>query len=369
MNSQLHRTFIIAEAGVNHNGDISLAKKLIEKAKEAGADAVKFQTFSAEKLALKDLKKADYQKRNEDIIESQYDMLKRLELSLESHHLLKEYCRTCDIDFMSSTFDNESTNFLVNDMGCNIIKVGSGELTNAPLLFHLARKQANIILSTGMSNLSEIEQALSTLAFGYLFQEDIPQTEENFLQDYYSTEGFDVLKRKVTLLHCTSEYPSPPASINLKAIETLRVAFKLNVGFSDHSQGIHIPIAAVAMGANVIEKHFTIDKSLSGPDHKASLNPEEFCSMVSQIRDIEKAKGNGRKIPTDSELQTAKIVRKILVASQDINKGDVLTENNITTLRAGKKGIAPAHFWNLLGKKTSVALKKGMPIQNNKFCE
>ncbi|MBL8677184.1 MAG: N-acetylneuraminate synthase family protein, partial [Alphaproteobacteria bacterium] len=187
MHSQLPRTFIIAEAGVNHNGDINLAKKLIEKAKEAGADAVKFQTFSAEKLALKGLEKADYQKRNEDIIESQYDMLKRLELSLESHHLLKKHCKSLNINFMSSTFDNESTDFLVNNMLCDVIKVGSGELTNAPLLFHLARKQVSIILSTGMSNLSEIEQALSALAFGYLFQKNTPQTRENFLQAYYST--------------------------------------------------------------------------------------------------------------------------------------------------------------------------------------
>lgn len=358
MKSHNQHVFIIAEAGVNHNGDLSLAQQLVEKAKEAGADAVKFQTFSAERLAHHELAKADYQQSNDGASETQFSMLKRLELSLENHHILKEYCRICGIQFMSSAFDPESTNFLVHGLGCDVIKAGSGELTNAPLLLHLARKKVKVILSTGMSNLSEIEQALGVLAFGYLEADAQPSLVE-FQKAYNSQKGFEFLQEKVTLLHCTSEYPASPETINLRTMKTLHQAFKLAVGFSDHSLGIHIPIAAAAMGAQIIEKHVTLDKTLPGPDHKASLDFKEFGQMVTQIRDIERALGHGRKIPVDVELKTAQVVRKFLVATQDIHQGDLFTEHNLGSLRVQGNGCSPVLLWSFLGKKSNTTLKTG----------
>ncbi|MDE4542536.1 N-acetylneuraminate synthase [Thermoanaerobacterium sp. R66] len=316
------RVFIIAEAGVNHNGDIENAKKLIYVAKESGADAVKFQTFKAEKVISKFAQKAEYQKKTTGESDTQLDMVKKLELSYKDFKELKKYCDEVEINFMSTPFDLDSIEFL-NELNIDVFKIPSGEITNLPYLIKIAQTNKPIIMSTGMSTLDEIEAAI------------------NILRQNGSGE--------VTLLHCTTEYPAPYKDVNLRAMKTLRERFKVNVGYSDHTKGIEIPIAAVAMGATVIEKHFTLDRNMEGPDHKASLEPDELKAMVQAIRNVESALGDGIKRPTESEIKNIEIARKSIIAKRDIKKGEIFTEENITVKRPGN-GISPMKWFEILGK-------------------
>lgn len=318
----MKKTFIIAEAGVNHNGSIDLAKELIDKASGAGADAVKFQSFKAEKLVTKDAKKAKYQEDTTGVEENQFQMIKKLELDYEKHQELIDYCKLKDIMFLSSPFDLESID-LLNDLELQIFKIPSGEITNLPYLQRIGSLNKKVILSTGMSNLSDIEKALEVL------------------RQSGTTD--------ITILHCNTEYPTPIEDVNLLAMNTIKEAFKLPVGYSDHTLGIEIPIAAVALGANIIEKHFTLDKTMKGPDHRASLEPDELKSMIDKIRNIEKSLGNGIKKPSNSELKNINIARKSIVASKVIKKGDVFTKDNIFIKRPGN-GISPMRWNEIKGK-------------------
>lgn len=323
------KTFIIAEAGVNHNGDIKIAKKLIDIATDAGADAVKFQTFKAERLVTKTASKAEYQTENIGTDESQFEMLKKLELSLPEHRELFAYCRDKGIVFMSTPFDEESADML-EDLGMEIFKIPSGEITNLPFLAHVARKKKRMIVSTGMSYLGEIETAVRAI-------------EECGNKD-------------LVLLHCVSNYPANPADTNLRAMQILDKAFMVPVGYSDHTQGTEIAIAAVALGACVIEKHFTLDRSLLGPDHQASLEPKELAALVRGIRIVEKALGSGRKAPANNEVNTAAVIRKSLVAARDIPAGTILTKDMIAVKRPGT-GIAPSFLSEIIGMKVRKLLK------------
>ena len=318
------RTFIIAEAGVNHNGSIDIAKKLIDVAAETGADAVKFQTFKAENVVSRFAAKAEYQKKTTDADESQFDMIKRLELNEDAHKELMDYGRDKGIIFLSTPFDLESID-LLNNLGIEIFKIPSGEITNLPYLRKIGRLKKKVILSTGMADLGEIGNAINVL------------TE-------YGTRKDDI-----TVLHCNTEYPTPFEDVNLSAMLTIRDAFKVKVGYSDHTPGIEATVAAVALGATVIEKHFTIDKNMKGPDHKASLEPDELKAMVHAIRNIEKALGNGIKKPSRSEMKNIQVVRKSIVAAKDIKKGETFTDDNITVKRPGT-GISPMKWDGIIGK-------------------
>ncbi len=342
------KIFIIAEAGVNHNGDINLALQLIDAAVDAGANAVKFQTFCAEQLVSSWAPKAHYQKQNTSSTESQYQMLKKLELKHQDFIQLESHCNKRGITFLSTPFDAVSADFLLHAMKLPIIKIASGEIATAPLLLQIAKAQPSIILSTGMSTLGDIEQALAVMAFGYLQCNEKPSIAA-FLRAYHSDEGQKKLKEKVSLLHCTSDYPADFNSVNLRAMDTLKSSFNLPVGYSDHTIGISIPIAAVARGAAIIEKHFTLDRSLPGPDHKASLEPGELKNMVNAIHDVEIALGNTLKIPTQKELDTKVVARKSLIAAESIKRGEIFTENNVSLRRPGN-GISPVHYWEYLGR-------------------
>lgn len=333
-------TFIIAEAGVNHNGSIDLAYRLIDVACEAGADAVKFQTFKATKLASKQAVKANYQTKTTDAHESQIAMLERLELNEAAHQKLWLYCQTKGIEFMSTPFDIDSLDLLVN-LGVKRLKVPSGDITNAPLLKKMAESQLPIILSTGMATLADIETALIVLAGGYM-----GQSAESA---YVSSEGQMVLREKITLLHCTTEYPAPLVDVNLLSMKTLTTSFGLPVGYSDHTEGVTISIAAKALGAVAIEKHFTLDRTMEGPDHKASLEPAELQAMVKGIREVEKALGSAVKLPSAVELQNRIAARKSLVAAQNISKGEMFTKQNLAVKRPGS-GISAIHYEGYLGR-------------------
>lgn len=351
---------VIAEAGVNHNGDLDMAYRLVDSAKEAGADIVKFQTFKADRLATKSAPKAAYQTETTDKAESQYDMLKRLELSFEHHMALKDHCKTVGIEFLSTPFDRESVDLLVKELDLGLLKMPSGEITNAPLLLKAAQSGCDLILSTGMSSLEEVKQALQVVAFGLLNPNDVP-TLEAMQQAFASEEGQAALKNKVSVLHCTTQYPAPFADVNLRAMATLRNEFGLKTGYSDHTAGISVPVAAVALGAEVIEKHFTLDKSLPGPDHKASLNPEELIAMVKAIREIELSLGSPDKGVTESEVENRKIARKSLVAVCDIKAGDVFTADNLAIKRPGT-GVSPMRYWELLNTSAKKDFKEGEVI-------
>lgn len=322
--------FIIAEAGVNHNGEVSLAKKLIDIAQEAGVDAVKFQTFRAEQVVTRDARKAAYQMKTTDAEESQYEMIRKLELSEEAFKDLFAYAQEKGIIFLSSPFDNESVD-LLNGLGVPALKVASGEITNFPLLRYIAKKGKPIILSTGMATLVEVEEALATI----------------------QREGMN----DIVLLHCVSSYPAKIEDTNLRAMETLKHTCKLPVGLSDHTLGITIPIAAVALGACVIEKHFTTDKNLPGPDHGASLEPDELKQMVRAIRDVERARGDGIKQPTKEEQETKKAVRRSLIAKVDIPQGTTITEEMLGAKRPGI-GIEPKHLEKIVGATAKKDIKK-----------
>lgn len=345
-------TLIIAEAGVNHNGDEALAFKLVDAAHQAGADIVKFQTFKAKNLVTEQAKQADYQVVNTQKQESQLAMLSRLELSYAAHHQLVKHCASLGIEFLSTAFDSESLDFLVNDLGLTRLKLPSGELTNAPLVLEHARTGCDLIVSTGMATLAEIEMALGVIAFGYTEADHVAPSVLAFQQAYASNEGQKALKEKVTILHCTTEYPAPMAEINLKAMDTLGKAFDLPAGYSDHSEGITIPIAAVARGAVLIEKHFTLDKKMEGPDHKASLEPDELTTMVKAIRQVELALGSAVKSPTVSEVKNKAVARKSLVASQAIQAGDAFSAENMIIKRPGN-GMSPYQYWEMLERKSS----------------
>ncbi|MBR0875143.1 N-acetylneuraminate synthase [Bradyrhizobium tropiciagri] len=343
------RTLIIAEAGVNHNGDPARALALVEAAARAGADVVKFQSFRADKLATSAAAKASYQQATTGNQQSQLEMLRALELSGDDEERIAAACAAAGITYMSTPFDADSATHLVRRIGVSTLKVGSGDLTNAPLLLHLARFKLPIILSTGMATLAEVEQALGVIAFGYLGDAGANPTPADLARILLDRPAWGELRAKVTLLHCTTEYPADPQSINLRAMATLRDAFGLAVGFSDHSRGIHIAAAAVALGATVIEKHMTLDRNLPGPDHRASIEPDEMAAMIASIRDIELALGDGRKVPAPEEVPNRSVARRSLVAIRPIRSGERFTEDNLGVKRPGD-GVSPIEYWNYLGR-------------------
>lgn len=331
------RTFIIAEAGVNHNGFLAIAKRLVDSASDAGADAIKFQTFNAEKMVSIYAPKAEYQKKTTGTNESQLEMLRKLELDESAHKELFDYCKQKNILFMSTPFDLESIS-LLNKLGLEIFKIPSGEITNLPYLREIGRLKKRVILSTGMAEMQEIKNAIDII-----------------------TEG-GTPKENITVLHCNTEYPSPYEDGNLLAMLTIKEAFNVHIGYSDHTIGIEIPIAATALGATVIEKHFTLDKNMEGPDHKASLDPDELTVMVRSIRNIEKALGNGIKKPSPSELKNRVIARKSIVAYKDIIQGEVFSCENLTVKRPGT-GINPMKWDSILGKTARRDFKKDEVIE------
>jgi len=334
-----NKVFVIAEAGVNHNGSIDLAKRLIEVAVNSGANAVKFQTFKAENLVVKNTQKADYQKQTTDALESQFDMIKKLELDVGAHKELIAYCQEKDIMFLSTPFDHESID-LLSDLGLEIFKIASGEITNLPYLRHIGSLGKRVILSTGMSNLGEVGDALDILI------------------------NAGTSKDNITVLHANTMYPTPMEDVNLNAMLTIQKEFGVAVGYSDHTLGIEVDIAAVAMGASCIEKHFTLDTTMDGPDHKASLEPEELKEMVGSIRNIEKALGSSEKKPSQSESVNIDIARKSIISKTDINKGDILDENNLCVKRPGN-GISPMRWNEVIGTIAIKDYKKNTLIEKN----
>jgi N-acetylneuraminate synthase len=342
-------TLIIAEAGVNHNGSLTMALELIDAARAAGADAVKFQTFKSGSVISRHALKADYQVSTTGSGESQLDMVRKLEFDVASHRHLVEHCGKIGIRFLSTPFDEGSVDVLVHELGVPLLKIPSGEITNALLLMKVARSGKPAILSTGMSNLGDIEMALGVLAFGYLGASGVPGINA-FADAYRSASGQAILKEKMTLMHCTTEYPAPFAEVNLRVMDTLRTAFGMPVGYSDHTAGIAVPIAAVARGATIIEKHFTLNRALPGPDHLASLEPDMLKAMVQGIRQTEMALGGGIKYATPSEAKNQPIARKSIVAARPIARGEIFTVENLTAKRPGV-GISPIHFWFYLGKR------------------
>lgn len=322
-------TIIIAEAGVNHNGDLGLAYQLVDAAAEAGADIVKFQTFNAKQLATADADKASYQKKTTGEVETQRDMLQKLQLTRERHGQLIEYCNRSNIEFLSTAFDSVSID-LLSSLSIQRWKIPSGEIVNLPYLRKIGSLKQPVILSTGMANLGEIEAAINVL------------------------EHAGTSRDQITVLHCTTEYPAPLDEVNLRAMQTIAQAFGVEVGYSDHTDGIAVPIAAAAMGATVIEKHLTLDRTMEGPDHRASLEPEQFAAMVQGIRAIERALGDGIKRPTASERANLPIVRKSLVAARAIQPGEPFTADNITAKRPGI-GISPMHWDALIGRNATRA--------------
>ena len=352
-----HDVLVIAEAGVNHNGSLELALRLVDAAAAAGADMVKFQTFKADNLASTQAPKAAYQKRRTEADESQHAMLKALELDLEAHHRLAAACAAQGITFLSSAFDHDSLALLVDDMGLKSVKFGSGELTNAPLLYDAARRGCEVLLSTGMSGLGDIEQALQVLALGYA---DAPPQHPS-VEDFAAAWGDPLLRQrlreKVILFHCTSQYPAPLKSVNLKAMNTIAAAFGVRAGYSDHTVGTVVCCGAAALGAVAVEKHFTLDRTLPGPDHASSLEPDELRRMISDIRQIEACLGEPVKHVVACEADTARVARKSLVAAADIAAGEPFSEANLTVKRPGT-GMAPDKYWSLLGRPASAAYRR-----------
>lgn len=344
-------TFVIAEAGVNHNGDLGRALAMVKAAAAAGADAIKFQTFCAADLVTATAPMAGYQARNLGRRGSQFDMLATLELSRAGHRRLAIACGRAGIEFMSTPFDRESARFLIDDIGVRRLKVASGEIGNAPLLLDMGRSRKPIVLSTGMATLADVRAALGVIAFGYTAPRTAKPTRAAFRTALASRRGREALKRRVTILHCTSAYPAPAASINLKAMDSLRREFNLPVGLSDHSEGISVAMAAVARGATMIEKHFTLDRALPGPDHVASLTVDELTTMIRGIRDVEQAFGDGRKRPAAVEQQTMSVARKSLVALRSIAKGETFTAMNLGVKRPAG-GVAPLDYWAYLGRRS-----------------
>ena len=333
------KVFVIAEAGVNHNGDLSIARRLIDVAVEAGADAVKFQSFKAESLVTPAAPKAEYQTRTTSIDESQLEMLRKLELSESDHRELSSYCRERGIIFLSTPFDEESADFL-DTLPVPAFKISSGDLTNIEFLEHVARKKKPLILSTGMANLAEVRDGVTTV----------------------NAAGCD----QIVLLHCVTDYPADPFDVNLRAMQTLRDTFKVPAGFSDHTEGIEVALAATALGAAVIEKHFTLDRHQPGPDHRASLEPQELQAFVRGIRLVESSLGNGEKVPTPREIETAKVARRSLVAAHEIPASTVVERTMIALKRPGT-GMPPAQLNLILGKTTRVRIASGALLTPDMF--
>lgn len=339
---------LIAEAGVNHNGSLERALAMVDAAATANADVVKFQTFRAGDVISRNAPKAEYQVATTGAGENQLEMVRKLELSESDHRALMARAKERGITFLSTPFDLPSVRFLTRELALPTIKIGSGEITNAPLLLEVARAKPRIILSTGMSTLAEVAAALGVLAFGYTAPVDARPGRHAFEAAFASEAGKAALRERVSVLHCTTEYPAPDWESNLRAIATLEREFHLPVGFSDHTTGTHVAIAAVALGARIIEKHFTLDRSLPGPDHAASLEPAELAALVKAVRDVEAALGDGVKRPTPSEAKNLPIARKSLVAARAIRAGDAFSSANLTCKRPGN-GRSPFDYWSLLG--------------------
>lgn len=333
----MNKTIIIAEAGVNHNGSLEIAKQLVEKAAAAGADYVKFQTFKTENLVTASASKAEYQIQNTGNQDSQFNMLKKLELSEADHYALKAHCANHGIKFISTPFDLDSIDFLA-DLGMDFFKIPSGEITNFPYLKRIAQKGLPVVLSSGMATLEDLNHTIAVL------------------------ERFGLDRKQITLLHCTTEYPTPMSEVNLKAMQTLRDTFQVPVGYSDHTQGIEVSIAATALGAAIIEKHFTLDRNMEGPDHIASLEPDELKSLVESIRNIDQALGDGEKKPTPSESKNKAIARKSIVAKRPISENEILTEENLTVKRPGD-GISPMRWEEVVGTKARRAFSTDEKIE------
>jgi len=343
----MNSVYIIAEAGVNHNGSLQSAIELVDAALDTGADAIKFQSFKADKLVTARAKKAAYQNNNQNDGKTQLEMLQALELSETAQQTLFDYCQQQSIDFLSSPFDQDSFLFLLQQLGLKKFKIGSGEITNAQLLYQLGQADVDVILSTGMSTMAEIHHALSVLAYGYS-NKTPPACSADYSAALDSAQGKLLLAKHVTLMHCTTEYPCPVEEVNLAAIKTISDTFTLPCGYSDHTSGIHISLAAAALGATIIEKHFTLDKQQPGPDHKASIEPSELKTLVNNIRDIERAMGDGIKQVTVSEAHNKNIVRKGIYASCSIKKGERLTQDNVILKRpiCQHQGVK---FWDIIG--------------------
>lgn len=333
----MKKTLIIAEAGVNHNGSISAAKKLVDAAADAGADYVKFQTFRTELLVSKSAVKAKYQKKNSSGSDSQFEMLKKLELSVSDHKALIKYCKSKKIKFLSTAFDLSSID-LLKQLGITIFKIPSGEITNLPYLKKIGSLKKQVILSTGMTTMKEIKDAMNVLSMS------------------------GTKKENITVLHCNTEYPTPMKDVNLLAMLTIGKQLKVNVGYSDHTLGIEVPVAAVALGACVIEKHFTLDRNMKGPDHKASLEPNELKAMVKAIRNIEQALGSGKKVPSASERKNMMVARKSIHSARDLQKGTVITENDLSVKRPGN-GISPMELGKVIGKTIKTDIKQDSLIK------
>lgn len=348
----MNKVQIIAEAGVNHNGNENLAIDLIDAAVSSGADVIKFQTFITEQLVSKEAIQAEYQEINSKQKETQYNMLKKLELSYPAFSRLQEYSQKKGIRFLSTAFDSKSLRFLTEELKLDTLKIASGELTNAPLMLEHARTKKNIILSTGMATLEEIKQTLEVFAFGFMSNSREAPTIDGFKDSYDSIAGAEAVKEKVTIMHCTTQYPTPHEAINLNAIDLLRDKFNLKVGFSDHSDSVIVPSLAVVKGVTVIEKHLTLDNLMEGPDHLASLSPSRFREMVENIRLAELSLGAYEKKPSKGELKNKSVSRKSIHASKGLKKGELFSETNIVIKRP-ETGISPYNYWNLLGTKAS----------------
>lgn len=355
------RIYIIAEAGVNHNGSLEMARRLVNAAAAAGADAVKFQTFRAETLVCASAPKARYQKSTTGQEESQMEMLRKLELDEADHLALARHCAGKGIQFLSTPFDEQGIDMLTERIGVPLLKISSGEITNAPLLLKAARSKRPVILSTGMSTLAEVRAALEVLAFGYSGRGG-KASRASFRSAFQSPSGQRSLRRQVTLLHCTTEYPAPVEDVNLNAMVTMNRAFGLPVGLSDHTPGIAVSVAAAALGARVIEKHFTLDRALPGPDHKASLVPDELRQLVQSVRQVEAALGSGRKEPAPSERKNRAVARRSLVALRDIARGERFTPENLGCKRPGT-GVSPLSYWQVLGKKAGKMIRKDQLVK------
>lgn len=341
--------FIIAEAGVNHNGDVATALEMIEVAAAAGADAVKFQTFRADALVTSTVGRPEYQSRNLGADGSQAAMLRAVELPDESYALLS--ARACDagVEFMSTAFDEASLDFLIDEVGIGRIKIPSGELTNTPFLVRCAQRRLPMLVSTGMATMDEVRLALDAIAFGLLHESD-PRSLDDMLGCSAGSSGQHALAESVILLHCTSDYPTAPEDANLRAMLSLRSEFGVEVGYSDHTLGIEMSVSATALGASAVEKHFTLSRTMAGPDHSASLEPGELAELVRAIRAVSAGLGSGRKEPTDAERRVAPLVRKVLVASRAIGAGQVLGPDDVVAKRAGE-GVSPHRYWELLGTR------------------
>jgi N-acetylneuraminate synthase len=359
----MKKVFIVAEAGGNHNGKINIAKKLIKSAKNCGADAIKFQTFVPRNLITQKNKVVSYQKKNLEKKMSPLQILKLCELKFSDHKTLKKYSKKMGLQFLSSAFDMESLNFLSKTLKIKIHKLPSGEITNYQLLFEHGLRNHRLIMSTGMSDLKEIKNAINVLAYGYLSSKrrKIKLPNKNILKKNYFKKAYPILKKKLTILHCTSNYPAKKEDLDLNVLKSFIKEFNLDVGYSDHSLSLITPIIAVSLGSKIIEKHFTLDNNLIGPDHKSSLEPKEFAQMVKNIRATEIILGSSIKRINDEEKKIKNNVRKVLVANQKIKKGEIFKFENLISKRSSK-GISANRFWNFIGKRTNKSYKKDQEI-------